>query len=53
MWDITIHPFKESDNPVSTTRQPVRPALIPNVTAQPNLPDIIRFGPYHPHGFVL
>jgi len=25
----------------------------PNVTAQPSLPDIIRFWPYHPHGFVL
>ena len=24
-----------------------------NVTAWPNLPDIVRFGPYHPHGFVL
>jgi hypothetical protein len=53
MWDITIHPFKEPDDPVSTTGQLVRPALIPNVTAQPNLSDIIRFGPYRPHGFVL
>jgi hypothetical protein len=25
----------------------------PNVTARLNLPDIVRFGPYHPHRFVL
>jgi len=39
-------------DPVGTTRQPVRSALIPNVTARPNLPYIVRFGPYRPHGFV-
>ena len=27
--------------------------MIPNVTAPPNLLDIVRFGPYRPHGFVL
>jgi hypothetical protein len=42
MWDITIHPLKELDDPVSTTRQPMRSALIPNVTARPNLPYIVR-----------
>jgi len=52
MWDITIHPLKEPDDPVGTTGQPVRLALIPNVTARPNLPYIVRFGPYCPHGFV-
>ena len=46
-------PLKEPDNPVSTTRQPVRSALIPNVTARPNMLYIVRFGPYRPHGFVL
>ena len=45
-------PLKELDDLVGTTRQPVRPALIPNVTAWPNLPYIVRFGPYRPHGFV-
>ena len=45
-------PFKEPDDPVGTTGQPVRSALIPNVTARPNLPYIVRFGPYRPHGFV-
>jgi hypothetical protein len=52
MWDITIHPLKEPDDPVGTTGQLVRLALIPNVTARPNLPYIVRFGPYCPHGFV-
>jgi hypothetical protein len=46
-------PFKEPDDTVGTIGQPVRPALIPNFTAQPNLPDIIHFGPYRPHGFVF
>jgi hypothetical protein len=45
-------PLKEPDDPVGTIGQPVRSALIPNVTAQPNLPYIVRFGPYHPYGFV-
>ena len=45
-------PLKEPDNPVGTTGQPVRSALIPNVTAWPNLPYIVRFGPHRPHGFV-
>jgi hypothetical protein len=45
-------PLKEPDDPVGTTGQPVRSALIPNITARPNLPYIIRFGPYCPHGFV-
>jgi len=31
----------------------VRPALIPNVIARPNLPDIVRFGSYRPHKFVF
>jgi len=30
----------------------VRSALIPNVTARPNLPYIVRFGPYRPRSFV-
>jgi hypothetical protein len=46
-------PFKERNNLVGTTGQPVRLTLIPNVTARPNLPHIIRFGPYRPHRFVL
>jgi len=46
-------PFKEPDNLVGTTEQPMRPALKPNVTTQPNLPDIVRFGPYRPHEFVI
>jgi len=45
-------PFKESDDPAGTTGQPVRPALIPNVTAQPNRSYIVRFRPYRPHSFV-
>ena len=45
-------PLKEPDDPVGTTRQPVRLALIPNVTARPNLPYIVRLGPYRPHSFV-
>ena len=45
-------PFKEPDDPVGTTGQPVRSALIPNVTARPNLPYIVCFGPYRPHCFV-
>jgi len=53
MWDITIHPLKEPDNPVGSTGQPVRSALIPNVTAWPNMSYIVHFGPYCPHGFVL
>jgi hypothetical protein len=36
----------------STTGQPVRSALIPNVIARPNLPYIVRFGSYRLHGFV-
>jgi hypothetical protein len=45
-------PLKEPDDPVGTTGQPVRSALIPNVIVRPNLPYIVRFGPYRPHGFV-
>jgi len=45
-------PLKESDDPIGTTIQPVRSALIPNVTVRPNLPYIVRFGHYRPHGFV-
>jgi len=52
MWDMTIHPLKEPHDPVATTKQPVGSALIPNVTARPNLPYIVRFGPYHPYSFV-
>jgi hypothetical protein len=44
--------LKEPDDLVGTTRQPMRPALIPKVTAWPNLPYIVRFGPYRPHDFV-
>jgi len=45
-------PLKEPNDPVGTIRQLVRLALISNVTAQPNLSYIVRFGPYRPHGFV-
>ena len=45
-------PLMEPDDPVGTTRQPMRSALIPNVTARPNLPYIVRFGPYRHHDFV-
>jgi hypothetical protein len=44
--------LKDSDDPIGTTKQPVRSTLIRNVTAQPNLPYIVRFRPYHPHSFV-
>jgi len=30
----------------------LKSALIPNVTARPDLPCIVRFGPYSPYGFV-
>ena len=50
IWQSTS--FKELDDPVGTTEQPVRSAMIPNVTAWPNLPFIICFGPYRLHGFV-
>ena len=46
-------PLKDPDNPFNTTRQPMRQALISNVTARPNLLDIVRFEPYRPHRFVL
>ena len=46
-----IH-LKEPDDPVGTTGQPARSALISNITARPNLLYIVRFGPYYPHGFV-
>ena len=46
-------PLKELDNPIGTTGQPVRPALIPNITVWLNLPDIVRFRPYCPRGFVF
>jgi hypothetical protein len=45
-------PFKKPDDFVCTTGQLVWSALIPNVTAQLNLPYIVRFGPYRPHVFV-
>jgi hypothetical protein len=45
-------PLKEPDDPVGITGQPVRLTLIPNITALPNLPYIVRFGPYFAHGFV-
>jgi hypothetical protein len=44
--------FKEPDDPVGTIGQPVRSALIPNVTVRPNMLYIVCFGPYHPHSFV-
>jgi hypothetical protein len=44
--------LKEPDDPVGTTGQPMRSALIPNVTAWPNMLYIVRFGPYCLHGFV-
>jgi hypothetical protein len=50
---LQFTPLKEPDDPVGTTGQPVRPVLIPNVTTRPNLPDIVRLGPYRPHKFVL
>jgi len=52
MWDIIILPLKEPNDPVDTTGQLVRSALILNVTARPNMLYIVRFGPYYPHGFV-
>jgi hypothetical protein len=45
-------PFKEPIDPVSTTEQPVRSALIPNVTTRLNMLYIVHFGSYRPHGFV-
>jgi len=45
--------FKEPNDLVSTIGHPVRSALIPNVTAQPNMLYIVCFGPYRPHSFVL
>jgi len=45
-------PLKEPDDPVGTTGQPVRSALIPNVTTWANMLYIVCFGPYRPHGFV-
>jgi len=42
-------PLKEPDDHVGTTGQPVRSALIPNVTARPNMLYIVCFEPYHPH----
>ena len=46
-------PLKEPDDPVGTTGQPMRSALILNVTARPSMSYIVRFGSYRPHGFVL
>jgi len=45
--------FKELDNLVGITGQPVRLTLILNVTVQPSQPDIVHFGFYRRHGFVL
>jgi len=45
-------PLKEPNDPVGTIGQLVRSALIRNVTVQPNLSYIVRFGPYRPHDFV-
>ena len=53
MWDITIHPLMEPDDLVGTTRHLARLTLIPNVTARPNLANIIGFGPYRHHEFVF
>jgi hypothetical protein len=53
MWDITIHPLKEPDDPVGTIEQPVSRALIPNVIVRSNLPDIVCFGPYCSHRNVI
>ena len=50
---LQFTPFKEPNDPVSTTGQLVRSALIPNVTAPSNLPDIVHFGPYRPYRFVI
>jgi hypothetical protein len=50
IWQST--PLKEPNDPIGTTGQLVRSALIPNITAQPNLSYIVRFGSYHPHDFV-
>jgi len=49
---LQFTPLKEPDNPVGTIEQRVRSALIPNVTARPNMLYIVRFGLYRPHGFV-
>jgi len=35
--------FKDPDDPVGTIEQPVRSALIPNVTARPNMSYIVCF----------
>jgi len=40
IWQFT--PLKEPNDPVSTTGQPARSALKPNVTTRPNLPYIFR-----------
>ena len=44
--------LRSPTTPFGTTGQLVRSALIPNVTAQPNMLNIVRFGPYRPHVFV-
>jgi len=49
---LQFTPLKEPDDLVGIIEQPVRSALISNVTARPNLPYIVRFGLYRPHGFV-
>jgi hypothetical protein len=41
---LQLTPLKESDDLVDTIGQPMRLALIPNVTARPNLLYIVRFG---------
>jgi len=51
-WILQCTTLKEPDDPIGTTRQLVRSALIPNVTARPNLPYIVRFRPYRPYGFI-
>jgi len=45
-------PLKEPDDLIGTIGQPVRSALIPNVTGWPNMLYIVRFGSYRPHSFV-
>ena len=43
----------EPDDLIGTTGYPVRLAPIPNITARPNLANIIGFGPYRHHEFVF
>ena len=50
MWDITIHHLKKPSDPVRIIEEPVRRALIPNITPTSRiLPDLA----HKPHGFFL